>query len=83
MKHEIIKKLPTKQHLDSYIANHKTYGNASDAACEEIISEWEAYYGQQEKVMVRARDEKGHFIKDDPSTPQDEAWVEKKSKKKG
>jgi hypothetical protein len=27
--------------------------------------------------MVRARDEKGHFVKDDPSTPENEAWVEK------
>lgn len=33
--------------------------------------------------MVRARTEEGHFVKDDPSTPKDEAWVEKpKAKKK-
>lgn len=33
--------------------------------------------------MVRARTEEGHFVKDDPSTPEDEAWVEKpKAKKK-
>ena len=33
--------------------------------------------------MVRARNEDGHFIKDDPSTPENEAWVEKpKAKKK-
>tara|TARA_R110000803_G_scaffold146220_1_gene212040 strand:- start:252 stop:488 length:237 start_codon:yes stop_codon:yes gene_type:complete len=30
---------------------------------------------------VRARDENGHFIADDPSTPENEAWVEKTSKK--
>ena len=24
---------------------------------------------------VRARDERGHFIADDPSTPENEAWV--------
>ena len=34
---------------------------------------------------VRARDESGHFIADDPSTPENEAWVggisPKKSKK--
>ena len=33
--------------------------------------------------MVRARNEDGHFVKDDPSTPENEAWVEKpKAKKK-
>ena len=26
--------------------------------------------------MVRARNEDGHFVKDDPSTPANEAWVE-------
>lgn len=31
--------------------------------------------------MVRARDEDGHFVKDDPSTPENEAWVEKPKKK--
>lgn len=29
-------------------------------------------------VMVRARDDKGHFVKDDPTTPENEAWVEAK-----
>ena len=33
--------------------------------------------------MVRARNKDGHFVKDDPSTPENEAWVEKpKAKKK-
>lgn len=33
--------------------------------------------------MVRARNDSGHFVKDDPSTPENEAWVEKpKAKKK-
>ena len=31
--------------------------------------------------MVRARNEDGHFVKDDPSTPENEAWVEKPKKK--
>tara|TARA_B100000700_G_C14676657_1_gene683400 strand:- start:243 stop:440 length:198 start_codon:yes stop_codon:yes gene_type:complete len=30
-----------------------------------------------EKVKVRTRDAKGRFIKDDPSTPENEAWTEK------
>lgn len=33
--------------------------------------------------MVRARNEDGHFIKDDPKTEENEAWIEKpKAKKK-
>ena len=31
---------------------------------------------------VRARTSKGHFVKDDPSTPENEAWVEAKPKPK-
>ena len=31
---------------------------------------------------VRARTAKGHFVKDDPSTPENEAWVEAKPKTK-
>lgn len=35
-----------------------------------------------EKVeLVRARDNRGHFISDDPETPEDEAWVEKPKNK--
>ena len=29
--------------------------------------------------MVRARDEKGRYIADDPDTEQDEAWVKRES----
>mgnify|MGYP003131728661 CR=1 FL=1 len=35
-----------------------------------------------EKEKVRARDDKGHFVKDDPNTPENEAWVEKPVAKK-
>jgi hypothetical protein len=31
--------------------------------------------------MVRARSDKGHYISDDPSTPENEAWVENPKKK--
>ena len=31
--------------------------------------------------MVRARSDKGHYIADDPSTPENEAWVENPKKK--
>lgn len=28
--------------------------------------------------LERARNSKGHYVKDDPTTPENEAWVEKK-----
>ena len=34
-----------------------------------------------ETELVRARDGSGHFISDDPSTPETEAWVEKPAAK--
>ena len=30
-----------------------------------------------EKDLERARNEKGHFVADDPETPENEAWVKK------
>lgn len=38
---------------------------APEPVVEEIVTE----------EPVRARDESGHFIADDPSTPENEAWV--------
>ena len=37
--------------------------------------------GKSKKPVVepkRARNDKGHYIADDPNTPENEAWVEKK-----
>ena len=36
---------------------------------------------EMEEVEVRARNEKGHYIKDDPDTPENEAWTTKMVKK--
>ena len=36
---------------------------------------------KEELEMVRARDENGHFIADDPNTEINEAWVVKTTKK--
>ena len=36
----------------------------------------------RELEMVRARNEKGHYIADDPDTPENEAWAEKPKEKK-
>ncbi|MEK9700203.1 MAG: hypothetical protein VW270_30760, partial [Candidatus Poseidoniales archaeon] len=38
---------------------------APEPVVEEVVAE----------EPVRARDERGHFIADDPSTPENEAWV--------
>ena len=34
-------------------------------------------YAEPVLEKIRARNDEGHFISDDPSTPQNEAWVEK------
>ena len=34
-----------------------------------------------ETIKVRARNKKGHYVKDDPSTPENEAWTTKVVKK--
>ena len=36
-----------------------------------------------EEELVRARNNKGHYIKDDPTTEVNEAWITKKKSKKG
>lgn len=38
--------------------------------------------GEVETKLVRARGPKGKFVADDPSTPENEAWVEKPVKAK-
>ena len=35
----------------------------------------------EETEMVRARNDKGHYISDDPDTPENEAWTTKLVKK--
>ena len=42
---------------------------------------WEENAEVEETEMVRARNEKGHYIKDDPDTPENEAWTTKMVKK--
>jgi len=40
---------------------------------EEALIKLEEREAQPE--LIRARDEQGRFVADDPTTPQDEAWV--------
>tara|TARA_R110000772_G_scaffold29476_1_gene73667 strand:- start:224 stop:529 length:306 start_codon:yes stop_codon:yes gene_type:complete len=43
---------------------------SEDIAVEEVVAE-----------KVRARTDRGHYVKDDPSTPENEAWTTKAVKK--
>jgi len=70
------------------LVNDKVLGHMGDVLAEKIRGEWHTkdaailqFISEQEEV-VRARDEKGHFIPDDPATPDvNEAWVVKTVKK--
>ena len=52
------------------IARREAITNPEIAKDPEVVTE-----------MVRARNDQGHYIADDPSTPENEAWVEKPKKK--
>lgn len=59
-------------------------GSVRDKMVEQIRAAKRAPVVVQETPvveMVRARSEEGHFLKDDPSTPENEAWVEKPAAK--
>ena len=47
------------------IARREAIANPEIAKDPEVVTE-----------MVRARNDQGHYIADDPSTPENEAWVE-------
>jgi len=47
--------------------------HSKDPAVLEFIMEQD----KPETEMVRARNEKGHYIADDPDTPENEAWTAK------
>ena len=52
------------------IARREAIANPEIAKDPEVVTE-----------MVRARNDQGHYIADDPSTPENEAGVEKPKKK--
>ena len=52
------------------VARREAMANPEIAKDPEVFTE-----------MVRARNDQGHYIADDPSTPENEAWVEKPKKK--
>ena len=60
-------------------------GSVRDKMVEQIRAAKRAAANIVQKAsvvkIVRARNENGHFVKDDPSTPENEAWVEKSAAK--
>ncbi len=58
------------------VAGVDAYGQVwyKDSLVEELCT--------QEVELVRARNSKGHYIADDPNTPENEAWTTKKKKKR-
>ena len=55
----------------------KLFGSQHDSFANKTIDTLKKVKGEAQKVKVRTRDAKGRFIKDDPSTPENEAWTEK------
>ena len=58
------------------LAGKDPYGGifVSDSRIQDILS-------KEATKKVRARTDKGHFVKDDPNTPENEAWTTKVIKK--
>ena len=60
-----------------------------EAICNSVVEEKAATLDALaaidpvETELVRARNSKGHYIKDDPTTEVNEAWTTKKKSKKG
>ena len=52
-------------------------GSVRDKIIQQIRAATKNIVEVVETVKVRARTEEGHFVKDDPKTPENEAWVEK------
>lgn len=52
-------------------------GSVRDKIIQQIRAAKKNIVKVVETVKVRARTEEGHFVKDDPKTPENEAWVEK------
>ena len=52
-------------------------GSVRDKIIQQIRAAKKNIVEVVETVKVRARTEEGHFVKDDISTPENEAWVEK------
>ena len=70
------KKIATRQREESS-DNKLQHKQASVGGVSAKASSGDSTGGVEK---VRARTKKGHFVKDDPNTPENEAWVEKPKK---
>ncbi len=52
-------------------------GSVRDKIVQQIRAAKKNIVEVVETVKVRARTEEGYFVKDNPDTPENEAWVEK------
>jgi hypothetical protein len=71
------------------VEDNKVVDQYGAVLAEYIRGEWHTkdpavleFVKETEEVQVRARNDKGHYVKDDPSTPDvNEAWTTKVVKK--
>jgi len=72
------------------VAGNRVLGHMGDVLAEKVHGEWQTknadvlkfIEGLEKEELVRAKDEDGRFIPDDPATPDvNEAWTTKLKKK--
>jgi hypothetical protein len=72
------------------VAGNRVLGHMGDVLAEKIRGEWQTknadvlkfIEGLEKEELVRARDDEGKFIPDDPATPEvNEAWTTKIKKR--
>jgi len=65
----------------------KIVNSRGDVMAQKIHGQWDTKeqsildWLSENTEKVRARNSKGHYVKDDPSTPENEAWTTKVKKK--
>ena len=72
------------------VVGNKVIGHMGDVLAEKIYGEWQSknfdvlqfLESLEKEELVRARDDEGKFIPDDPATPEvNEAWITKIKKR--
>ena len=74
--------MPWKKKLKSYRGKNDHYSFRNKLKKEKKVAKRQSMAVPEVVTeMVRARNDQGHYIADDPSTPENESWVEKPKKK--
>ena len=76
----MVTKADVTTRIDDVLATLDRYGEywGTDGQVQEILSSKVTAVKTEKKKTgkkVRARTEKGYFVKDDPNTPENEAWT--------